>query len=157
MEEYMETAAISSGYPMLITSTFALMGDIATKEILDWVSANPKIVMASATVCRLMDDTVSHTKEQERGHVTSAVESYMKEHDVTVQETYEEFEKQVVDAWKDINEQLLMPTPPVPMCLLKCILNYTRVIDELYKEEDAFTLNGKVTVKGITDLLLTSI
>ncbi|XP_021911443.1 probable terpene synthase 2, partial [Carica papaya] len=60
-EDCMEAALISCCYPMFITSTFVAMGDIATKEILDWVSANPKIVIASAIVSRLMGDIVSHT------------------------------------------------------------------------------------------------
>lgn len=89
--------------------------------------------------------------------MTSTVESYIKDHGITVHETYKAFKKQILDAWKDTNEELLVPTAPVPMRLLTCILNYTRVMDELYKEEDALTFNGKATLNCVTDLLLTPV
>lgn len=60
VEEYMDVALMTCGYPMLIMSTFVVMGDIVTKEILDRVFTLPKIVKASAMICRLMDDIVGH-------------------------------------------------------------------------------------------------
>ncbi|RVW37342.1 (-)-germacrene D synthase [Vitis vinifera] len=55
-------------------------GRCCDKESFDWIFSKPKIVRASAIVCRLMDDMVSHKFEQKRGHVASAVECYMKQH-----------------------------------------------------------------------------
>ncbi|RVW14966.1 (-)-germacrene D synthase [Vitis vinifera] len=92
------------------------------------IFSEPKIVRASAIVCRLMDDMVSHKFEQRRGHVASAVECYMKQHGASEQETHNEFNKQVRDAWKDINEECLIPTA-VPMPILMRVLNLARVID----------------------------
>ncbi|RVW14958.1 (-)-germacrene D synthase [Vitis vinifera] len=92
------------------------------------IFSEPKIVRASAIVCRLMDDMVSHKFEQKRGHVASAVECYMKQHGASEQETHNEFNKQVRDAWKDINEECLIPTA-VPMPILMRVLNLARVID----------------------------
>ncbi|RVW14961.1 Retrovirus-related Pol polyprotein from transposon TNT 1-94 [Vitis vinifera] len=92
------------------------------------IFSEPKIVRASAIVCRLMDDMVSHKFEQKRGHVASAVECYMKQHGASEQETHNEFNKQVRDAWKDINEECLIPTA-VPMPILVRVLNLARVID----------------------------
>ena len=60
MEEYMSNALISCAYPMLSTISFIVMGDIATKEALEWVIKEPKIVRAASIICRLMDDVVSH-------------------------------------------------------------------------------------------------
>ena len=40
------------------------MGDAVTKETFDWIFNEPKIVRASAIVCRLMDDMVSHKVRQ---------------------------------------------------------------------------------------------
>ena len=40
--------------------TYWDMGDAVTKETFDWIFSEPKIVRASAIVCRLMDDMVSH-------------------------------------------------------------------------------------------------
>lgn len=60
LEEYMKVSLVSCGYQMLAAASFLGMGDIATKEVFEWISATPKIANASSTVCRLMDDIVSH-------------------------------------------------------------------------------------------------
>ena len=60
MEEYMSNALIFRGYPMLSTKSFVGMGDIVTKEVLEWVFTEPKIVIAASIINRLMDDFVSN-------------------------------------------------------------------------------------------------
>lgn len=62
----------------------------------------------------------------------------MKYHGITEQEAENEMWKTIDDAWKDINEECLRPTP-VPVTLLTRILNLTRVIDLLYKGKDQYT------------------
>lgn len=59
VEEYMKVSLVSCGYIMLEAVSFLGMRNIATKEVFEWVSANPKIVNASSIVNRLMDDIVS--------------------------------------------------------------------------------------------------
>ncbi|RVW37312.1 (-)-germacrene D synthase [Vitis vinifera] len=158
MEEYMPVALATSGYLMLATTSFIAMGDVVTKETFDWVFSEPKIVRASATVSRLMDDMVSHKVcfEQKRGHVASAVECYMKQHGASEQETRDEFKKQVRDAWKDINQECLMPTA-VPMTVLMRILNLARVMDVVYKHEDGYTHSGTFLKDLVTSLLIDSV
>jgi (-)-germacrene D synthase len=58
-EEYMNTSTISSGYPVLATTSYIGMGNIATNDIFNWVTNNPKIVNAAAVHCRLRDEIVS--------------------------------------------------------------------------------------------------
>ncbi|KAL6316120.1 hypothetical protein AAG906_015950 [Vitis piasezkii] len=133
MEEYMSIARVSSGYPMLTATSFIGMGKIVTKEAFDWVISDPKIVTASAVIARLMDDITSH----KRGHVASGVECYMKQYGASEEEVYDKFQKQVVDAWKDTNEEFLRPTA-VPMPLL--MHGYTHV--------------GKVMKNNVASLLI---
>ena len=79
----------------------------------------------------------------------------MEQHGVSEEKACEELKKQVENAWKDINEELVIrPTTGVPMPVLTVILNLTRVIDFLYKEGDGYTHVGKVTKTGITSLLI---
>ena len=93
--------------------------------------------------------------EQERGHVASAVECYMKQHGVSEEKACKELKKQIENAWKDINQEMVIrPTAGVPMPVLTVILNLARVIDFLYKEGDGYTHVGKVTKTGITSLLI---
>ena len=60
IEEYMRVALVSSGATVFAIISFIVMGEIATKEVFDWVQQNPKIVRALSTVMRLMNDMATH-------------------------------------------------------------------------------------------------
>ncbi|XP_022717948.1 (+)-delta-cadinene synthase isozyme A-like [Durio zibethinus] len=155
VEEYMINGLVSAGYIMFAITSFVGMADIVTKEIFDWASSNPKIIKASSVIVRLMDDIGSHKFEQERGHVASAVECYMKQHGVSEENACSELNKQIENAWKDINQELVLrPTPWVTMPILTGILNLARVMDFLYKDGDGYTHVGNVVKCGITSLLI---
>ncbi|KAB2059402.1 hypothetical protein ES319_A11G300600v1 [Gossypium barbadense] len=157
MEEYMSHAIITSAYSMLFVTSLVGMEDFVTPKIFKWASKNPKIIAASSIVCRLMDDIASH--KQERRHCASAVECYMRQHGVSEEEAYNELMKQVENAWKDINHELIFSETSklLPMSVLTRILNLTRVTDFLYKNEDGYTHVGKFTKDAITSLLIVPI
>lgn len=56
----MGNALVSSGYRMVTAITFIGMGSIATEQVFQWLSNNPKAVRASQIISRLMDDIVSN-------------------------------------------------------------------------------------------------
>jgi hypothetical protein len=60
VHEYMQIATISSGYPLLATTSLVGMGDIVTKNSFEWLVNDPKVIKASSVIARLMDDIVSH-------------------------------------------------------------------------------------------------
>ncbi|XP_022142732.1 (+)-gamma-cadinene synthase-like [Momordica charantia] len=151
-DEYMEVALDSSGYAVLATISFVGMGDIATREVFDWLSKHPKIIEASTMISRLMDDVMSYKFEQQREHVVSAVECYMEQYGCSEEEACVEFNKQVAEAWKDINEACLHPTT-VPMIFLMRVLNLSRVMALLYVDEDGYT-NSKGRTKFLIESLL---
>ncbi|KAK5786663.1 hypothetical protein PVK06_041302 [Gossypium arboreum] len=156
MEEYMPIALVSCGYWLITISSFVGMEESITKETFNWAFNDPKIIRASSIICRLMSDIVGHKVEQERGHVSSAVECYMKQYGVSMEEAYDELYKQINNAWKDINEEFLKPTA-APTSALNRILNLARVIDLLYTGEDAYTEVGESAKTSITALLIDSI
>ncbi|KAI4356606.1 hypothetical protein L6164_000616 [Bauhinia variegata] len=131
----------------------SLAWDPWLEDIFKWLTSNPKIVRASTIVTRLMNDIVSNDLEQERGHVSSAVQCYMKEHGVQKQDAIDELKKQVTKVWKDVNEEFLDPTQ-VPKPLLMVVLNLTRVMDVLYKDGDCHTHSHGSTKNYIKALLL---
>lgn len=47
MEEYMRIALVTSAYSMLATTSLVGMGNIANREVFEWISNGPKIVTAS--------------------------------------------------------------------------------------------------------------
>ncbi|XP_052178613.1 (-)-germacrene D synthase-like [Diospyros lotus] len=156
MEEYIQVALVTGAYEMLSTNSFVGMGDFATQEAFDWVSSRPLIVRASSMICRLMDDMVGHKFEQERGHVASAVECYMEQYRASEQETMIEFEKQVRDAWKDINAEMLQPTA-MPMPLLVRVANLAKVINAVYKNDDGYTHSGTKLKDFVTSTLIEAV
>ncbi|CAN6715605.1 unnamed protein product [Malus baccata var. baccata] len=110
----------------------------------DWLLTSPPAVKAATTVCRLMDDIAEHKLEQEKENFISAVNCYMKKYGATEEEAITELQRQVNNAWKDINEACLHPTA-VPMPLLIRILNFARTMDAMYKHEDGYTnANGMI-------------
>lgn len=80
----------------------------------------------------------------------------MKDYDATEEEAIKELSKQVVHAWKDINEECLFPTS-VPMPLLTRVLNLARVIDVVYKDEDGYTHAGVVLKDSVASMLINSV
>nr|GMD50357.1 (-)-germacrene D synthase-like [Ipomoea batatas] len=85
--------------------------------------------------------------EQQRGHFESSVQIFMKEYGKSKEETTTELQEQVINAWKDINQDCLKPTV-FPMPILTRILNLTRVIDLLYHDGDLYT-HSKTKLKQI--------
>ena len=77
----------------------------------------------------------------------------MKQYGVSKQEVHDEFQKQIMNAWKDINKECLRPIEEL-VPLLTCVVNLARVMDLLYKDEDAYTHLGGVMVEGITSMLV---
>ncbi|KAI5656684.1 hypothetical protein M9H77_25477 [Catharanthus roseus] len=152
VEEYLKVALITGAYTMLTTNSFVGMGEIATKEAFEWATNQPLLVRAASIICRLTDDIVGHEFEQERGHVASAVECYVKQNGTSKQEAYAEFQKIITNAWKNINKECLEPTA-IPKPLLERVVNLARVIHLLYKDEDNFT-NSKTKIKNLIILLL---
>ncbi|KAF7141073.1 hypothetical protein RHSIM_Rhsim06G0194100 [Rhododendron simsii] len=59
-EEYMPTAMLSGGQQALAITFLVGMGELATKEALDWLYTDPLIVQGASVVGRLMDDVVGH-------------------------------------------------------------------------------------------------
>ncbi|CAL2254438.1 unnamed protein product [Prunus armeniaca] len=154
MEEYMRVARASAGHTTLTTMSLLGMGDIVTEESFEWLLNDPKILRASNTIGRLMDDIVSSKFEKERGHVASAIDCYRKQYEVSdEQEIIDAFNKQIVDSWKDTNEEFLRPTS-VPMPILVRVLNLTRVADLVYKKDDGYTHVGKVMKDSVASYFI---
>lgn len=61
VEEYLDIALISFGHKLLMVTALLGMGStIATQQIVQWITSMPNILKASAIICRLMNDIVSH-------------------------------------------------------------------------------------------------
>ncbi|PWA51042.1 germacrene D synthase [Artemisia annua] len=143
VDEHKSVAFLSCGYKMLVTAALVRTGDIITEESFKWIDTFPPLVKASSAVCRIMDDIVGHKEEQQREHVASSVESYMKQHDVTnVKKVYEFLNQQVENGWKEMNRESLI-CKDVPRPVITWLINLARVMDLLYKYDDTYTRVGE--------------
>ena len=92
--------------------------------------------------------------EQERGHIPSSVECYMKQYSVSKQHAYQELNKQIEKAWKGINQEMLRPTA-IPMRLLTPVLSFARTGDFMYKDRKGiYSGAGEVIKDNIASLFI---
>ena len=90
--------------------------------------------------------------EHQREHHASSVECYMKKYGASEEEAYEVLSELVVNAWNDINEECLKK--PMPKQILEVAINFARVMDVFYKDEDIFTHVKKPENGAIISMLI---
>jgi hypothetical protein len=79
-------------------------------------------------------------REQLIPHVASTIDSYMKEHNVSIETAREKILVLKEESWKDFNSEWLNPNNNVhPKQLLERIFNLTRTMEFMYNQEDKFT------------------
>ncbi|KAG6534755.1 hypothetical protein ZIOFF_008658 [Zingiber officinale] len=152
LEEHLRVSLKSTGYPTVTCASFVGLGEDATKEAFEWVASFPKILKSCTIITRLMDDITSHELEQERDHVASTVESYMKEYGTSAKVAREELQVMVEQGWKDLNKECL-GTTPVARSLIEIILNLSRAMEDIYKYKDTYT-NSNTRMKDNVSLIL---
>nr|XP_043636635.1 alpha-isocomene synthase-like [Erigeron canadensis] len=156
MEEHKEITVVSSGYKFTLIASFAAMGDIITDETFKWALTMPPLAKSCCVLCRTMDDLVTYKEEQERMHVASSIQCYMKEYDVSEQHVHDLFTKKVEDAWKEMNKESIT-CKDVELPIIMRVINLARVMDVLYKNKDHFTHVGPELINHIKCLLVDAI
>ncbi|XP_070032975.1 5-epi-aristolochene synthase-like [Nicotiana tomentosiformis] len=154
--EYLSNGLATSPYYSCPTTCYLGMKSI-TEQDFEWLAKNPKIFEASALLCRVIDDIATYEVEKSRGQIATGIECYMRDYGVLTEEAMTKFQEMVDAAWKDVNEGILRPTP-VSMELLYRILNFARIVDFTYKNnQDGYTNPEKVLKPHIITLLVESI
>ncbi|KAF7125050.1 hypothetical protein RHSIM_Rhsim12G0119900 [Rhododendron simsii] len=138
MEEHLANALVTITSPLLTTAAFVGMGEIATPEAFQWLQSHPRILMACSTIFRVINDIQSCKTEDERSHVATGVECYMKQHGVSRPEAISELWKIIENAWIDINEEMMRPTM-ISRDLVIRILNFACLYGVVYKYNDGYT------------------
>nr|XP_009766331.1 PREDICTED: 5-epi-aristolochene synthase 2-like [Nicotiana sylvestris] len=154
--EYLSNGLATSTYYSCPTTCYLGVKSI-TEQDFEWLAKNPKIFEASAILCRIIDDIATYEVEKSRGQIATGIECYMRDYGVSTEEAMTKFQEMVDAAWKDVNEGILRPTP-VSMELLSRILNFARIVDFTYKNnQDGYTNPEKVLKPHIITLLVESI
>ncbi|KAG1363419.1 alpha-humulene synthase [Cocos nucifera] len=153
LKEYLHVSMISVGIAVLSCASFVGMGEEATKEAFDWVTSHPRIIKVTSSIFRLLNDVASNEFEQERNHVSSAVQCYMKEHSTSVQEACEQLLGMIEEEWKILNNECLNMTA-IPKSLIMPIINLARTIETMYRKSDSYTHASTTMKDRITSLLV---
>nr|XP_019702730.1 alpha-humulene synthase isoform X3 [Elaeis guineensis] len=97
-------------------------------------------------------DYLKESFEQERNHVSSAVQCYIKEHGASVQGACEKLLGMIEEEWKILNNECLNMTA-MPKSLIMPIINNARTIETMYRKSDSYT-HASTTMKDRITLLL---
>ncbi|CAO2176077.1 unnamed protein product [Urochloa humidicola] len=138
VDEHLELSMESIAAMQTLVLTFISMGDVTTREAIDWARRYPKMVKGITVIARILNDIMSHEREQASDHMASTVQTCMTQYGVTVEEAIEKLRVIVEEAWMDVVEDFL--DQKYPMELLKKGISTGQSIDFIYKREDSFTL-----------------
>ncbi|NP_001105675.1 Sesquithujene synthase A [Zea mays] len=137
MTEHLQVSMESIGSVALACAAYVGMGDVITKETLDWVLSYPQFLTTYGIV-RLSNDVVSTKREQTKDHSPSTVHCYMKEHGTTMDDACEKIKELIEDSWKDMLQQSLA-LKGLPKAVPRTVFDFLRTADNMYKNCDAFT------------------
>ncbi|CAL5066362.1 unnamed protein product [Urochloa decumbens] len=137
VKEHLQISVGSSACMHIVNVAFILMGNITTREAIEWAFSYPEMIRAVCIVGRICNDIVSHEREQVSKHVVSTVQTCMKEYGITVDEANGKLRAVIDEAWMDIVKGCLDQIHP--MELLEKAVNVARVMDNMYKRDDAYT------------------
>ncbi|XP_068644971.1 terpene synthase 1-like [Aristolochia californica] len=152
-EEHMRVSFTSCGYRTIFLLSMVGMGEISS-DIFEWLKTQPRVTMAAAEICRFIDDIVTGKFEQQRGHVESTVECFMRERGLSEQEVVDLFRQYYAVAWKDINEGCFKPTPYAAKLITRPV-NLARVMEVLYEDnKDGYTFSHGRTKAMIASLVV---
>ncbi|KAE8780056.1 beta-sesquiphellandrene synthase-like [Hordeum vulgare] len=139
VEEHLQISARTSACHLLACTSLVGMDDIATKSSFEWVSTIPKSVQNLCIIVRLLDDIMTYEREQMIPHVASTMDSYMKQHNVSIKIARQKIQELKEESWKDFNGQWLEPDDDQPRKLIEVIFNLTRTMEFMYNKDDNFT------------------
>ncbi|RCV44820.1 hypothetical protein SETIT_9G405200v2 [Setaria italica] len=102
VEEHLQLSAPSSACMHITNLTFISLGDVTTREDIQWVSSYPKIIRGVCTIARISNDIMSHEREQASKHVVSTVQTCMKEYGFAPEQAKGKLGMLIDEAWMDI-------------------------------------------------------
>ncbi|XP_044948392.1 (E)-beta-caryophyllene synthase-like [Hordeum vulgare subsp. vulgare] len=143
VEDHLRFSVPSSCCMHIVCLALVVIG--ASVDAIEWTMTYPKIMRASCIIGRVINDVASHEREQEQSSgerpVISTVEACMEENNYTAKEdAYRKLRELIKESWMDIIEEMLKSAATRPTApLLEAVVNSTRMLDFLYKDQDAYT------------------
>ncbi|KAL0459203.1 UNVERIFIED_CONTAM: Gamma-cadinene synthase [Sesamum latifolium] len=139
-EEYVANMMLTSCVYVILSSTIPAMKS-ASKETIDWLIDEPKIVAAAAKIGRYLNDLGSYQRENKGGDIPIAVRCYMEQYGMSKEEALDKFVELAEDAWKDFNTEWITETSILARDIVaEQLLNYARAAEVTYENcQDGLT------------------
>ncbi|KAL0435401.1 UNVERIFIED_CONTAM: Beta-farnesene synthase [Sesamum radiatum] len=132
-EEYFANMMVTSCVYVIVSSAIPGVKS-SSKETIDWLMGEPKIVAAAAKIGRYLNDLGSYERESKGKNLPIAVRCYMKQYGVSKEEALDKFVELVEDAWKDLNTEWMTETSMLARNIVaEQLLNYCRVAEVTYE------------------------
>ncbi|KAL0411144.1 UNVERIFIED_CONTAM: Vetispiradiene synthase 1 [Sesamum latifolium] len=139
-EEYFANMMVTSCVYVVVSSAISAVKS-SSKETIDWLMGEPKIVAAAAKIARYLNDLGSYERESKGDNLPIAVRCYMKQYGISKEEALDKFVELVEDAWKDLNTEWIIKTSILTRNIVaEQLLNYARVTEVTYENyQDGFS------------------
>ncbi|CAL4993756.1 unnamed protein product [Urochloa decumbens] len=139
--EKLEVGFMDSGSPFSVVALLVGMGDIATKEALEWAIGCTDAVKACGELTRYMNDISALKHGNRMQDAANSVECYVAEYNVTTEVAIANISQMMEDAWKTTNKALLELRSLHGV--VRRVVNMTVCLTLIYgKKEDVFTFGN---------------
>ncbi|GER41914.1 beta-farnesene synthase [Striga asiatica] len=132
-EDYVVNTVITSVLYVTCAATVPGLKSVS-EETIDWLKSQPKMIRASAMVCRYLDDLGSHERESQQDTLLTGLDFYVRHHGGSIPEARDKFEELAEDEWKDLNAEWIRDVKSgVPREVVDEVLGYARSSDVFYR------------------------
>ncbi|CAL4984738.1 unnamed protein product [Urochloa decumbens] len=139
--EKLEVGFMDSGSPFSVVALLVGMGDIATKEALEWAIGCTDAVKACGELTRYMNDISALKHGNRMQDAANSVECYVAQYNVTTEMAIANISQMMEDAWKTTNKALLELRSLHGV--VRRVVNMTVCLTLIYgKKEDVFTFGN---------------
>ncbi|KAF8645556.1 hypothetical protein HU200_066148 [Digitaria exilis] len=140
-KEKLEVSFMDSGSPFSIVALLVGLGDMASKEALDWAIGCTDAVKACGELTRYMNDISALKHGNRKQDAANCVQCYIAEHNVTSEVATANISKMMEDAWKTTNKAVL--ELPTLHAVVRRVVDMTVCLTLIYgKKKDVFTFGN---------------
>uniref|UniRef100_J3LWV4 Terpene synthase n=1 Tax=Oryza brachyantha TaxID=4533 RepID=J3LWV4_ORYBR len=139
-QEQVTLSTNTSTAQLICVSTTIGRGDAVTKEAFEWATSSTAII-ACAKIIRFMNDIAAFKRGKNKGDISSSVECYMTENQVTSEVAFSKLYSLIEDEWRTLNQARYEHHELLPV--VQRVVNFAVAIMFFYDErKDAYTFSS---------------
>ncbi|XP_031122926.1 terpene synthase 10-like [Ipomoea triloba] len=153
-EEYIETAWISIGCPIILVHAFLHVNNPAEYDAaLHCLTDYHQIIRLSSIILRLANDKGTSPDELKRGDVPKAIQCYMGEAKASINDARGFIDLEMNEIWKKMNKFRLEGGSPFSGTFIEVAMNVARMAQCMYQHGDGHGIKNLETQTRIQTVL----